>query len=501
MNKIQNIKLEALLRKPNRIDEGNIKALAENIKTYGLKQPLLVIQMKDRELYEVIDGHRRFSALQLNKEKTAPCIVVEDGTDLSVILNVYRLNFAPAELYSIAVQYVKDELKGDPLALPPERIKDVSKKLNISLTDTCRILNIGNLAKDVFDLLVAGKLSLRLALLTIPIKNEKQRKSYCKRCIEERPTISGAVNFIKQSQHSPCKDLDYAVFDTSECKKCRHRGSRDKSLFEDDALVDEDYCWNITCFKKKSDETWQEQLKKAQKKFDLPRLSKCTDSWFYGKEFAKVVPEDVKRCRKCKEVKLVCRSGGEFEVLCPDHCVNIKKTRRSLETKEKVPKKKPNEYTNDEKKKILEDRFALAARKVMIEHFINYEKGVAFGKGKIPKNYKRILFFVGSFAHMNPFPPCYMRFGYSGDDKKALEFVKSLDLKKVATENLNEAARYLSTYDSSGTTPEQIDMAISLLYGEEKWCKTHYEDIVKKLSKRSKQFLVNLKKWRPSWSK
>lgn len=266
MNKVQNIELEALSRKPNRIDEGNIKALAENIKTYGLKQPLLVVNInKDNEegRWEIIDGHRRFSALQLNKEKTAPCIVVEDSKDLSLILNVYRLSFAPVELYKIAVRYVKNELKGDPLALPPERIKDVAKKLNLDMNATCRILNIGQLDKEIYSLLAAGKLSLKLALLSLRIKDEKELRVYFKWCHKERPTISDAIEFISQRGKSPCKDLYHSVFDNKECKTCRHRGCRDRSLFDDEVPDDDNtYCWNPGCFKKKTDEKWDEELKK-----------------------------------------------------------------------------------------------------------------------------------------------------------------------------------------------------------------------------------------------
>lgn len=228
----------------------------------------------------------------------------------------------------------------------------------------------------------------------------------------------------------------------------------------------------------------------------------------YGSpEYAKIIAVDPEKCRKCKKVYLVCAYGDKFEVRCPPLCANIKKTRRSVETKEKVPRKKPSEYTDDEKKRILEERFGLAARKYMVEHFFEPNKEdfdeMVFKKKRAPKNYRRILFFVGVDARVNPFtfevdlPSA----NWEKEERIYKDIADSLDLKKVAEYNINIAAYHLYKYDRANVTPENIDKAIALLFGELEWCKNHYVEIARKLSKRSKQFLVNLKKWRPAWSK
>lgn len=131
----------------------------------------------------------------------------------------------------------------------------------------------------------------------------------------------------------------------------------------------------------------------------------------------------------------------------------------------------------------------------MVEHFFDNEKvvGRQFRKGRTPKNYKRILFFVGVDARENPF--LYMR----GDCQRKV--VAALDLEAVAKHNIGDAAHHLWKYDRANVTPEMIDAAVELLFGEKKWCKVHYEEILAKLSKRSKKFLEDVKPWKPSWAK
>lgn len=500
MKQVDSIKLSEIMFKSERTSKGDIKALAENIKTYGVQHPLLITGSGNGDHpYEIIDGRRRFEALKLLGAEKAPCLVLtraEANEDLSLILNTYRLNLNPVELYNMAARYVKDELKGDPLALPPERIKEVATKLNLDINATCRILNIGRLDKDTMELLAAGKIPLGLALLSLRIPEIKSRQRFCKRCAKERPSIREAVSWLKFGEkEKACRDLDNAIFDTKECKSCRHRGQRDKSLFEYDGKEEEKYCWNVNCYNKKENEVWNAAFKEVRKKLGLSRISK-SNNWFDSVEFNKVIPEDPEKCKKCKKVKLLSMHGEGFIVKCPVECSNIKKAKRS----DRKQKKDPSKFTKKDKVQILEERFALAARKAMVEDILLIKKGgdyttndISFAKGKTPKDYKRILFFVGCFDHRNPFPAFYVRSDYSGENEKATELVKSLDLKKVAKENIPEAARYLSTYDMSGTTPEQIDMAISLLYGEENWCKTHYASIETKLSKRSKGFLKDVK--------
>lgn len=519
VKKIQNIEEKKLIYTKNRLADEGIRELAENIDQYGLQFPLVVIRADEAGdgMYEVIDGRRRLKALQtmvrLTEGNTIPCIVLtkkETSKDLSLILNTYRLDFNPMELYRIAVRYVEGELKGDPLALPPERIKDVAAKLNLDIHATCRILNIGRLDEEARNLVGSKKIPLRLALITLRISSKTGRKKFLKRCIEERPSTSQAIGWLKYDiQSTPNRQLNYASFDVlGECVKCRHRGYQDKSLFDDISKEKEkwgkDFCWNASCYEKKEKTAWQEAFKEAKEKLGLAGIKKY-EGYMEGIPFKKVKAVDPEQCKKCKQVKLTkqLRHSDDIIVFCPISCANIKQRKKADAPKKKVTKKDPKDFTDEDKKTILEERFGLAARKVMIEHFF-VEGSKGFVKGKEPVNYKRILFFVGCDANKNPFDldarGFYAEVDFDKTEKQNKKIIDNLDLEKVAKINIWDAAQRLHGYDVSSTTPEDIDDAIVLLFGTKKWCKRHYAEIAEKLSKRSRKFLVDIEPWKPSWA-
>ena len=521
VKKIENIELHRLSFKENRMDRGDITGLANNIRTYGLQFPLIVTDAKGKVKgkYDIVDGRRRFHALLAiakgKKEVVVPCIVLtkeEANKDLSLILNTHRLDHNPVELFNMAAKYVKDELKGDPLSLPPERIKDVAVKLNLDIHATCRILNIGRLDEDVRDLVSSKKLSLKLALITLRIPSKTERKRFCNKCIKERPSINEALNYLKWDfRNASNRNLDNTCFDVlGKCVTCRYRGFRDQSLFDNSSFpkskIDEekDFCWNASCYDKKEKEAWQEAFKEAKEKLGLVGIKKFRD-YIDGIHFKEVKAIDPEQCKKCKQVKLTDHGmyGGGIFVVCPVSCTNIKQTESARRQKQKVTKKDPKDFTDGDKESVLVERFGLAARKAMIEHFF-IKPSREFIKGKEPKSFKRILFFVGFDARKNPF--LFDTYDITRDyvskkeEKKVKKIITDLDLKKVAKYNVETAADHLYKYDVANTTPEEIDEAIALLYGIKGWCKLHYDEIKEKLSKRSKQFLVDIKPWKPNWA-
>lgn len=522
MKEIQNIELCKLSYGTSRINEGDISGLATNIVEYGLQFPLIVVS-DGEEKFDIIDGRRRFRALQTIADDsvyeegkrpvgTAPCIILtkeEAKEDLALILNTYRLELNPVELYNMAVQYVQEELKGDPLALSAERIRDVAAKLNMDIHATCRILNIGRMDEELQDAIGSKKISLRLALLTLRISSKTERKRFWRRCVKDRPSMAEALIYLRYDVRSmPNRDLDQAAFNTLEdCVDCRYRGYHDKSLFDGISKTKEDecknFCWNVSCYEKKEKAAWDEAFKEARKKLGLTRISKLK-GWMDGIPFKRKKVIDLEQCKKCKQVKLGIQHqhSDKLGIYCPRACDNIKGGMGSGQ-QEKAIKKDPKDFTKKEKKAVLEERFALAARKVMIEHFF-VEGSKNFLEGKKPKDYKRILFFVGCDARENPFhfgPYAYELEIY--DEEAAREkkkIIEDLDLRKVAERNIKVAAEHLYSYDVARITPENIDGAIELLYGIKKWCKQHYTEIREKLSKRSKQFLEDVKPWKPVWA-
>ncbi len=88
----------------------HLVALAASISDYGLFYPLLVRKLP-RGKFEIIDGHRRYAALDLMKWGKAPCIVL--GTKSTVVevfidVNNKRSNYE-------GVQSIESHLAGGPV--------------------------------------------------------------------------------------------------------------------------------------------------------------------------------------------------------------------------------------------------------------------------------------------------------------------------------------------------------------------------------------------------
>ena len=80
--------------------DNEIKDLAQSIKDNGLLEPL-VVQERDNGRYEVICGHRRFTALKLIDEPLVECNVIlpsEHRTIIQLIENTQRRDMLPWEL-------------------------------------------------------------------------------------------------------------------------------------------------------------------------------------------------------------------------------------------------------------------------------------------------------------------------------------------------------------------------------------------------------------------
>ena len=82
-------------------DEANLNDLAVDISENGLLNPLTVRGIPGSVAFEVIAGQRRFMALKLLKQATAPCNVIaatdEKAEELSLIENVQRNQMTTAD--------------------------------------------------------------------------------------------------------------------------------------------------------------------------------------------------------------------------------------------------------------------------------------------------------------------------------------------------------------------------------------------------------------------
>ena len=81
--------------------EESIRELAESIKEYGVLQPLAVLYRDDEDLFQIINGERRYRAALVAGLKEVPCIIKEAPDDerllQQLIENLQREDLPPLE--------------------------------------------------------------------------------------------------------------------------------------------------------------------------------------------------------------------------------------------------------------------------------------------------------------------------------------------------------------------------------------------------------------------
>lgn len=104
----------------------DIKQLIENIKEVGLQVPLIVHKI-ERDKYEIIDGHRRYKALEQLKATLVPCIVYErklTEDELVAIRNATDAYHLGWSAYDRVKLYAK-------LSATGMKQEEIAKKMNV----------------------------------------------------------------------------------------------------------------------------------------------------------------------------------------------------------------------------------------------------------------------------------------------------------------------------------------------------------------------------------
>lgn len=120
--KIDLRKIDSFKDHPFRVEnDESLKELKSSIKEHGLLNPL-VVREKENGRYEMISGHRRKLALELNGINEANCYIKELNDDEATIYmvdsNIYRNKILPSEkafAYKMKLEAIKHQGKKKPL--------------------------------------------------------------------------------------------------------------------------------------------------------------------------------------------------------------------------------------------------------------------------------------------------------------------------------------------------------------------------------------------------
>ncbi|MGB5105564.1 MAG: ParB/RepB/Spo0J family partition protein [Candidatus Zixiibacteriota bacterium] len=265
---------------PDRLRD--IDTLAKSIAAVGLQIPLIVQHIPDggdtkgNEKYLLVDGHRRFAALQKNKVKTVRVIeIAEDmpGDKMQTIqltANLHRLQLTAFE-EAAAIKRLRDDGR---------ETKDIAADLGLTPQAVARREQLNKLTpewmKYIRDMREGKALSVAAFEMIASYEPSVQGKllqSYSKS--SNVPTVNDVKRelsaFDRTLKSAPWKLDDALLFPAAgACNACPKRSSCQSLLF--DGEVDgkkaspEDKCLDIACWNKKLEKFGRLKIDEAKVK-------------------------------------------------------------------------------------------------------------------------------------------------------------------------------------------------------------------------------------------
>ena len=190
------LRLEDII--PNRFQprekfsEAELNELAESIKLYGVINPIVVRKVGDK--YEMVAGERRHKASMLAGKTTIPAIIAElndlEAAQVALIENIQRQDLTAIEE---ARTYQTILRMGN---ITQEELAQKVGKTQPTIANKLRLLD---LAQEVQDALLEGKISERHARALLNIDDREQQKALLDEIIDKRLTVRDLDQRIKQA--------------------------------------------------------------------------------------------------------------------------------------------------------------------------------------------------------------------------------------------------------------------------------------------------------------
>lgn len=177
---------------PYRVNEDQaMEDLAESVKTYGIREPLLVRPVSNqKDEYEIISGHRRNHAAGMAGLKEVPVHIEELDDDTAAILmvdsNNKRETLLPSEkawAYRIKAEAMRHQGKRNDLMIEADMelekdtggMKKVGEKNGDSERTVRRYIRLTYLRKDLLNLVDESKLSVGAGYIISFFNREEQQ--------------------------------------------------------------------------------------------------------------------------------------------------------------------------------------------------------------------------------------------------------------------------------------------------------------------------------------
>ncbi len=188
------------------IDNEDMEALAESIKTQGIISPLIVRPIENTDEYEVVSGHRRLhAAIKAGLSEVPALIYPLDRNEAMIAVvdsNLHRERILPSEkafAYKMKMEAMKAQGKRTGLTLSQVATKsdtaaEIGQTQNESRDQVFRYIRLTNLIPELLNKVDEGIIALSPAV-ELSYLSEKQQKilldamslNDCKRTIASTP--------------------------------------------------------------------------------------------------------------------------------------------------------------------------------------------------------------------------------------------------------------------------------------------------------------------------
>lgn len=276
-----------------RLDESALKELADNIKTHGVLQPILIRPVNSNG-YEIVCGERRWKASRAAGKEIIPARIVNlsdgEALELAVIENLQRENVHELDE---ALGY-KALIKQNPELYT---VESLSAKVGRSVGYIYQRLKLAELTPNVQTAFYAGKLTAGHAIEMARLQPKDQERALAE-CFPEHRTAKAILkdkdprpisvrdlrDWIQQEVHLSLANAPFDVNDSEllptvgPCSTCPKRSGSNPLLFAD-SIKRSDICTDPECFKQKRDALVQIRIKEAETAGEKP--VKVSDSFVY----------------------------------------------------------------------------------------------------------------------------------------------------------------------------------------------------------------------------
>ncbi|MBE6014766.1 MAG: ParB/RepB/Spo0J family partition protein [Lachnospiraceae bacterium] len=181
-------------------EEDALLELSENIKQFGIIQPIVVVK-SDNGYYKIVAGERRWRAAKMAGLKKVP-VIIKDYTDLeilaiSLIENLQRENLNPIE-EALTYKKFMDEfnLKQD----------EVAEKVSKSRTTVTNALRLLNLDSRVQEMLIQDMISMGHARALLALSDGDKQYSLANKVFDEKLSVREVEKMVKNyDKEQPAK--------------------------------------------------------------------------------------------------------------------------------------------------------------------------------------------------------------------------------------------------------------------------------------------------------